>query len=207
MGRLGALTKQRPDNGGPWPSRSKEADMRLSIFTASVVLTCLSSSPVWAQSSATLDISDVDLFYRLYEATDGRPTAEQIQSGYIDVGSPGCARSSTPDVRRRFTSPRLWSQDRKSIDRPGRVRASCRRSKARSTQPWQNSQASILRLVSPLSPWLWAAAAPSPSAVRSRAHRSGWKPCVQRTSLSLTSRAGSWASWCTNMFMLSRPRV
>ncbi|MGH6978960.1 MULTISPECIES: hypothetical protein [unclassified Brevundimonas] len=63
--------------------------MRLSIFTASVVLTCLLSSPVRAQSSATLDISDVDLFYRLYDATDGRPTAEQIQSGYIDVGSPG----------------------------------------------------------------------------------------------------------------------
>jgi uncharacterized protein YjaZ len=63
--------------------------MRSSIFTASVVLTCLLSAPVWSQSRATLDITDVDLFYRLYDATAGKPTAEQIQSGYIDAGSPG----------------------------------------------------------------------------------------------------------------------
>lgn len=63
--------------------------MRKSIFTASAVLACLLSSPVWSQSSATLDISDVELFYRLYDETDGKPTAEQIQSSYIDVGSSG----------------------------------------------------------------------------------------------------------------------
>ena len=63
--------------------------MRASIFTATAVLACLMAGSVWSQSRATLDISDVDLFYRLYDATDGRPTAEQVQSGYIDVGSPG----------------------------------------------------------------------------------------------------------------------
>lgn len=63
--------------------------MRASIFTATAVLACLMAGSVWSQSRATLDISDVDLFYRLYDATDGRPTAEQVQSGYIDVGSSG----------------------------------------------------------------------------------------------------------------------
>jgi hypothetical protein len=33
--------------------------------------------------------SDVDLFYRIYDAANGRPSAEVLQRDYIDAGSPG----------------------------------------------------------------------------------------------------------------------
>nr|WP_295382294.1 DUF2268 domain-containing putative Zn-dependent protease [Pseudoxanthomonas sp.] len=36
-----------------------------------------------------IDISDVDRFYRLYERTQGQPTAEQLQRDYLDGGSAG----------------------------------------------------------------------------------------------------------------------
>ena len=32
---------------------------------------------------------DVDLFYKLYDATGGHPTAEQLQRDYLDAGSEG----------------------------------------------------------------------------------------------------------------------
>ncbi|MGF1545099.1 MAG: DUF2268 domain-containing putative Zn-dependent protease [Parvularculaceae bacterium] len=36
-----------------------------------------------------IETSDVDLFYRLYEAADGAPSAETLQTDYIDAGSEG----------------------------------------------------------------------------------------------------------------------
>ena len=36
-----------------------------------------------------IDVEDVYRFYRLYDATQGRPTAEQLQRAYLDQGSPG----------------------------------------------------------------------------------------------------------------------
>lgn len=35
---------------------------------------------------------DVDAFYKLYDATDGHPTAEQLQHEYLDAGSAGLHR-------------------------------------------------------------------------------------------------------------------
>lgn len=42
-----------------------------------------------ATAGAVVQTSDVDLFYRVYEAADGRPTAEQLQRDYLDQGSDG----------------------------------------------------------------------------------------------------------------------
>jgi hypothetical protein len=45
---------------------------------------------VQAQSAAAeIHTEDVDLFYRIYDATDGHPTAEQLQRDYLDAGSEG----------------------------------------------------------------------------------------------------------------------
>lgn len=63
--------------------------MRSFLFMLSILFIGLYANPVRAQSSVVLDISDVELFYRLYDATDGRPSAEDIQSRYIDPGSQG----------------------------------------------------------------------------------------------------------------------
>lgn len=43
-----------------------------------------------AQSTATeIHTEDVDRFYKLYDATGGHPTAEQLQRDYLDAGSEG----------------------------------------------------------------------------------------------------------------------
>jgi hypothetical protein len=45
---------------------------------------------VQAQSTAAeIHTEDVDRFYKLYDATGGHPTAEQLQSDYLDAGSEG----------------------------------------------------------------------------------------------------------------------
>lgn len=42
-----------------------------------------------APVGALIHTADVDLFYRVYDAADGRPTAEQLQRDYLDKGSDG----------------------------------------------------------------------------------------------------------------------
>src|SRR3546814_9180692 len=42
-----------------------------------------------ATAGAIVHTEDVDLFYRIYDAADGHPTAEQLQHDYLDQGSDG----------------------------------------------------------------------------------------------------------------------
>jgi hypothetical protein len=42
--------------------------------------------------SPVIQIEDVAAFYKLFDATDGHPTAEQLQHEYLDPGSPGLHR-------------------------------------------------------------------------------------------------------------------
>ncbi len=93
--------------------------MRSIAYAAGLALCITLAQPASAQSRATLDTTDVDLFYRLYDATDGSPTAEQIQSRYIDIGSPGLrtffeARRTTAGrvVEAMTSKPDLYLQAR-----------------------------------------------------------------------------------------------
>lgn len=64
--------------------------MRTWILTAGLAAATALASPGWTQATqAALDTADVELFYRLYDETGGRPSAEQLQARYIDAGSPG----------------------------------------------------------------------------------------------------------------------
>jgi hypothetical protein len=49
----------------------------------------MAASPAFAQTSAPklIDTDDVYLFYKIYDAADGHPTADQLQHDYIDKGS------------------------------------------------------------------------------------------------------------------------
>lgn len=47
------------------------------------------AQPALAQQGPELETGDVDLFYRLYDANGGQPSAEQLQRDYLDVGSEG----------------------------------------------------------------------------------------------------------------------
>jgi hypothetical protein len=48
-----------------------------------------SSTDNAATTGAIVQTGDVDLFYRVYDAAEGRPTAEQLQRDYLDRGSEG----------------------------------------------------------------------------------------------------------------------
>jgi hypothetical protein len=62
---------------------------------------------------------DVDLFYRIYEAAGGRPTAEQLQRDYLDAGSEGLHQLAR---LRRVTGARIAETLAKSPDLYSRAR-------------------------------------------------------------------------------------
>lgn len=76
-----------------------ETDITWMRAGAAVCALALATAPVLAQSAPTVDgiatdeaivqTEDVDLFYRVYDKADGRPTAEQLQHEYLDQGSEG----------------------------------------------------------------------------------------------------------------------
>src|SRR5438094_820950 len=47
------------------------------------------SVPARRSSDPVIETADVDLFYKVYQAAHGNPTAEQLQRDYIDQGSAG----------------------------------------------------------------------------------------------------------------------
>src|SRR5436190_295384 len=75
---------------------------RLVILAA---LAAFASTAATAAGKGEPDIrtSDVDLFYRVYEAAGGHPTAEILQRDYLDAGSPGV---------REFIPERILSAER-----------------------------------------------------------------------------------------------
>jgi hypothetical protein len=50
---------------------------------------CASSRATQATKGPAIQIEDVERFYQLYDAAGGRPTAEQLQRDYLDVGTAG----------------------------------------------------------------------------------------------------------------------
>ena len=50
---------------------------------------CGFSSASFAEDSPAIHIEDVAAFYKLYDATNGHPSADQIQRDYLDPGSDG----------------------------------------------------------------------------------------------------------------------
>jgi hypothetical protein len=62
------------------------------------------AEPVGADASAAVVIEDVARFYRLYDDTDGQPTAERLQRDYLDAGSEGLRHFAQ---RRRVTGARI----------------------------------------------------------------------------------------------------
>ena len=63
------------------------------VFLAALALATAPSA--WAAVPAAgpvIQTEDVDRFYRLYDATDGHPTADQLQHDYLDPGTAGLHR-------------------------------------------------------------------------------------------------------------------
>jgi len=56
-------------------------------FTLSLAMACLLAAAPYA--AAQLITSDVALFYRVYDAAHGKPSAAALQRDYLDAGTPG----------------------------------------------------------------------------------------------------------------------
>jgi hypothetical protein len=57
------------------------------VWTMSVAASAAAAEP--SAPLAEVRIGDVDLFYRIYDAVNGMPSAEALQKGYVDAGSEG----------------------------------------------------------------------------------------------------------------------
>jgi hypothetical protein len=96
---------------------------------------CASLSSSQASSRAIeIQTEDVARFYRIYEAANGRPTAEQLQRGYVDPGTAGLrhlmqVRSVNAEriALAAATQPRLYADARSCMAALPRIRERLRR--------------------------------------------------------------------------------
>jgi hypothetical protein len=59
-------------------------------FVCALLVGCAPNMPsVESIPGPVIHLEDVDSFYKLYDATDGHPTADQLQHDYLDPGSDG----------------------------------------------------------------------------------------------------------------------
>ena len=59
-------------------------------FVCALLVGCAPNMPsVESIPGPVIHLEDVDSFYKLYDATDGHPTADQLQHNYLDPGSDG----------------------------------------------------------------------------------------------------------------------
>ena len=104
-----------------------------------IALVCLMGGLAWPAMShaaprapaAAIEIQteDVARFYRLYDATGGRPTAAQIQRDYLDRGTPGLRHltqvrnvNAETIARAAATQPELYTNARSCLAALPRVR-------------------------------------------------------------------------------------
>jgi hypothetical protein len=82
-----------------------------------------------ASPAIEIQTEDVTRFYALYEATDGRPTAEQVQRDYLDAGTAGLrhltqVRSVNAEniARALEAQPQLYTNARTCLEALPRIR-------------------------------------------------------------------------------------
>lgn len=100
-----------------------------------VLTPCASRSPSQAPSrTIEIQTEDVTRFYRVYEAAGGRPTADQLQHGYVVPGTTGLrhlmqVRSVNAEriARAVATQPQLYADARSCMAALPRIRERLRR--------------------------------------------------------------------------------
>lgn len=97
--------------------------------TASSTVTCASNSAAAVSGQIEVQTEDVAHFYALFEGTKGRPTARQIQHGYLDVGTAGLRHltqvrnvNAQNIARAVATQPELYRKARNCLAALPRVR-------------------------------------------------------------------------------------
>ena len=107
------------------------------LFACAVVAGCApsptargaASTSVGPAGGPTIEIDDVHRFYEIYDAANGRPTADQLQHDYIERGSPGLRifaeqrRTTGARIAEAIaTRPEIFSDARRCADVLPRVR-------------------------------------------------------------------------------------
>jgi hypothetical protein len=64
-------------------------DLTLTAFACAAISCTAHGASAPSAPSPEIHIEDVERFYKIYDAANGRPTAEQLQRDYIDAGSEG----------------------------------------------------------------------------------------------------------------------
>lgn len=64
-------------------------DLTLAAFACAAISCAAHGANAPSAPSPEIHIEDVERFYKIYDAANGRPTAEQLQRDYIDAGSEG----------------------------------------------------------------------------------------------------------------------
>ena len=65
------------------------SDLTLAVLAWAAISSTAHGADAPAAPSPEIHIEDVERFYEIYDAANGRPTAEQLQRDYIDAGSEG----------------------------------------------------------------------------------------------------------------------
>jgi len=76
------------------------------LALAMLVLTSSAAGAAGDPFAARVRFDDVDRFYQIYDATNGKPNAEQLRRDYIEAGSPG-VRDFVPN---RIKSPEEFAR-------------------------------------------------------------------------------------------------
>ena len=98
------------------------------VFLAALALAA--APPVRAAVPATgpvIQTEDVDRFYKLYDATGGHPTADQLQHDYLDPGTEGLHRlaqernvTGVAIAKTLAAHPEIYSDAKRCLRRPSR---------------------------------------------------------------------------------------
>jgi hypothetical protein len=83
-----------------------------------------------AGQEPTIELEDVERFYKIYEAAGGKPTAEQLQRDYLDAGSDGLKRiaksrnvTGTRIAETLTKRPEIYINAKQCVETLPRVRA------------------------------------------------------------------------------------
>jgi len=78
-------------HGGYFARHAKAAAVR-AIYAAILGAGCAIAATAGSLAVPSIQIDDVERFYKVYDAAGGRPTADELQQSYLDPGSDGLHR-------------------------------------------------------------------------------------------------------------------
>lgn len=100
------------------------------ISAAILIGALISASAVTGAEAPTIQLEDVERFYKIYEAAGGKPTAEELQRDYLDAGTDGLKQlaksrnvTGTRIAETLMKRPEIYINAKRCVETLPRVRA------------------------------------------------------------------------------------